>query len=173
MDAVLDSAFHQTIIDYVNGGSAQGLANLFYQDPRYASGKTTVLDLPTYLGNPDMARIGSELDGDKVVNSLFAHALMFTMRGQPVVYYGDEQGMIGQGVGSSSHQPLFATQVPSYQQQTLADGTLFGTGEHMSRDTPLYQGIAQLSAVRKNIPGYRTAPRSNCSTRANLCVFTY
>ncbi|QRV01739.1 hypothetical protein JTE88_06490 [Arcanobacterium phocisimile] len=152
MDAVLDSGFHKAVIDYVNGGSAQGLADLFYQDPRYASDKTTVLDLPTYLGNPDMARIVSELSGDKVSGSIFAHALMFTMRGQPVIYYGDEQGLVGL-TGSTAHQPLFATQVPSYQQQALADGSTFGAGAHMSRDTVLYQAIAELARLRKKYPG--------------------
>ena len=44
-----------------------------------------------------------------VAKALFAHELMYTLRGQPVVYYGDEQGLVGSGGDQDARQSLFAT----------------------------------------------------------------
>ena len=42
-----------------------------------------------------------------------AHALMYLTRGQPVVYYGDEQGFTGDGGDKDARQDMFASQVAS------------------------------------------------------------
>ena len=49
----------------------------------------------------------------------FANALMFTLRGQPVVYYGDEQGFIGDGGDKDARQDMFPSQVASYNDDDL------------------------------------------------------
>ena len=43
-----------------------------------------------------------------------ANDLMFLTRGQPVVYYGDEQGFIGTGGDKDARQDMFATKVSQY-----------------------------------------------------------
>ena len=45
--------------------------------------------------------------------------MMFLLRGVPVVYYGDEQGFVGHGVDQDARQDMFASQVASYNDQTL------------------------------------------------------
>ena len=52
---------------------------------------------------------------------------MFLTRGQPVVYYGDEQGFAGTGGDKDSRQSLFASQVSDYQNQELITGKKLGT----------------------------------------------
>ena len=43
---------------------------------------------------------------------------MFLTRGQPVVYYGDEQGFIGDGGGDKdARQDMFATQVAAVRRR--------------------------------------------------------
>lgn len=172
MDAVLDFPFQKAVVAYVNGGNAQGLADLFAQDSRYVTEKSTPLDLPTFLGNHDIGRIGSMLKGNKVAASVFAHGLMFTMRGQPVVYYGDEQGFTGKGGDKDARQPLFATQVPGYQQQELLDGSAFGAGEHMNTDAPLYQAIAKLSKYRKEYPALSNGSQIELLNKGNVYAFS-
>ena len=76
---------------------------------------------PTFLGNHDMGRIGYFLqrvdqlgasDAELLARSRLAHALMFFARGQPVVYYGDEQGFTGDGGDKDAREDMFANAVP-------------------------------------------------------------
>ncbi|WP_216387055.1 alpha-amylase family glycosyl hydrolase [Arcanobacterium phocae] len=172
MDAVLDFPFQKAVVGYVNGGKAQGLADLFAQDSRYITERATALDLPTFLGNHDMGRIGSMLQGNKVASSIFAHGLMFTMRGQPVVYYGDEQEFAGNDGDKAARQPLFATEVPGYQHQQLLDGSEFGESAHMDRDNPLYKAIAKLSKYRKEHPGLSNGAQIELLNDGNTYAFS-
>ena len=43
-----------------------------------------------------------------------AHALMYFSRGNPVVYYGDEQGFTGAGGDQDARQDMFPSQSPQY-----------------------------------------------------------
>ena len=47
---------------------------------------------------------------------------MYLSRGNPVVYYGDEQGFTGDGGDQDARQTMFASQVPDY-----LDDDLIGT----------------------------------------------
>ena len=80
--------------------------------------------LPTFLGNHDMGRIGYFLrrqpgadDAELLQRDQLAHALMFLTRGQPVVYYGDEQGFTGDGGDKDARQDMFASQVAVVQRR--------------------------------------------------------
>ena len=50
---------------------------------------------------------------------MLAHAMLFMLRGVPTVYYGDEQGFVGQGGDQDARQDMFARQVASYNEDTL------------------------------------------------------
>ena len=41
---------------------------------------------------------------------MLSNAMLFLLRGVPVVYYGDEQGFVGHGIDQDSRQDLFASQ---------------------------------------------------------------
>ena len=57
-------------------------------------------------------------DGDELLRATeLAHALMYLTRGQPVVYYGDEQGFVGAGGDKDARQDMFATQVAVVQRR--------------------------------------------------------
>jgi hypothetical protein len=80
---------------------------------------------------------------------------MYFSRGQPVVYYGDEQGFTGSGGDQVARQTLFASQVPDY-----LDDDLLGTAATHAQDNfvtshPLYQQIAELAALTKEHPALR------------------
>ena len=80
---------------------------------------------------------------------------MFFSRGNPVVYYGDEQGFTGAGGDKDARQTMFASKVPDY----LADDEL-GTDRTHAYDAydpthPLYRAIAALSALTKANPALR------------------
>jgi pullulanase-type alpha-1,6-glucosidase len=154
MSSVLDFAFQSAASSYAGGGSAKSLSGLYSSDDYYTMRDSSAYALPTFLGNHDMGRIGYFLDGksDAQQRDVLAHELMFLTRGQPVVYYGDEQGFVGTGGDKDARQSMFGTQVDSYANQPLVDGTTMGTADHFGTDGTLYEGISALGALRKAHP---------------------
>lgn len=73
-------------------GAADALVKLLERDALYGQAAMNV----TFVGNHDMNRILREAGGNER-RSLLAHALLFTLRGIPQVYSGDEIGMDGDG----------------------------------------------------------------------------
>jgi len=154
MNSVLDFTFQSSAVSYSSGNSAKGLQSLFSGDDRYTTSDTSATALPTFLGNHDMGRVGSFLQNTDhaVQRDELAHDLMFLTRGQPVVYYGDEQGFAGPGGDKDARQTLFATQVAEYANQNLVTGEQAGSVDRYGTDGELYQHIAGLSALRESNP---------------------
>ena len=81
---------------------------------------------------------------------------MYFSRGNPVIYYGDEQGFTGTGGDQVARQTMFASQVPDY-----LDDDLLGTDEHprrgQLRDRAIRctQKIKELAALTKAHPALR------------------
>ncbi|WP_245866566.1 pullulanase-type alpha-1,6-glucosidase [Serinibacter salmoneus] len=158
MDATLDFAFQSVASSWATGGNSAGLANLFAADDLYTTATTNAQAQPTFLGNHDMGRIGYDVRGadDPVAASAVAHSLMYLTRGQPVVYYGDEQGFVGDGdlggTDKDARQSLFATQVTEFAEQNLLDGTQAGSVDRYDTDAALYEHIATLADLRQSTP---------------------
>ncbi|WP_166872211.1 pullulanase-type alpha-1,6-glucosidase [Salinibacterium sp. ZJ450] len=156
MNSVLDFAFQSQATNFAAGNSARGLSQLFASDDLYTTPDSNAYALPTFLGNHDMGRVGyfmkntdAPLDRDEL-----AHELMYLTRGQPVVYYGDEQGFMGAGAGNDkdSRQSLFATQVTEYANQPLITGETAGSVDRFDTTAPLYGHIEALSELRSGHP---------------------
>lgn len=154
MNSVLDFAFQSTAVGFAGGNSAKGLQGLFAGDDRYTTPDTSASALPTFLGNHDMGRVGHFLlgTGEALERDELAHELMFLTRGQPVIYYGDEQGFAGLGGDKSARQTLFATQVAEYADQPLVTGETAGSADRYDTGAPLYGHIAGLAALRDAHP---------------------
>ena len=115
----------------VAGSSATRSSRTFFaNDDWYTDADSNAYSLPTFLGNHDMGRIGRFLQADNpgaddaelLARDRLAHELMYFSRGNPVVYYGDEQGFTGHGGDQVARQTMFASQVPEY-----LDDDLLGT----------------------------------------------
>jgi glycosidase len=141
------------------------LRDFFALDDFYTDADSNAYAMPTFLGNHDMGRIGYFLqrvdqagadDAELLARSRLAHALMFFARGQPVVYYGDEQGFVGDGGDKDAREDMFANTVPSY-----ADNDLIGTDETSADDNfdsshPLYETIQELAKLSQQHPVLRS-----------------
>ncbi|HZW41008.1 MAG TPA: alpha-amylase family glycosyl hydrolase, partial [Agromyces sp.] len=94
MNSVLDFTFQSQAVSFAAGNSAKNLQSLFAGDDYYTTPDSSATALPTFLGNHDMGRVGYFLNStaEPLQRDELAHELMFLTRGQPVVYYGDEQG---------------------------------------------------------------------------------
>ncbi|MFF5470421.1 alpha-amylase family glycosyl hydrolase, partial [Streptomyces achromogenes] len=162
LDATLDFPFQDAARAYASqGGSARKLAAVFGADYKYTTDKANAYEQVTFLGNHDMGRIGSFLrqdnpnatDAEILAKDRLANELMFLSRGNPVVYYGDEQGFTGSGGDKDARQTMFASKVADY----LDDDEIGTDRTHASAayDTgaPLYRQIAELAGLRKANPG--------------------
>lgn len=166
LPATLDFGFQASATAYTRGESAAGLAGFFAQDDWYTDADSNAYALPTFLGNHDMGRFAHFLGGPAIVHGdlpervAFGHTLMFLTRGQPVVYYGDEQGFIGRGGDKDARQDLFATQVEQYAEEELVFGEP-GARDRFDTQAPLYEHIAELSALRREHPALADGAQIN------------
>ncbi|MFI1416805.1 pullulanase-type alpha-1,6-glucosidase [Streptomyces sp. NPDC020731] len=161
LDATLDFPFQEAARQYASqGGSAKKLASVFGDDHKYATDKANAYEQVTFLGNHDMGRFGTFLtqddpeatDAELLKKDMLANELMFLSRGNPVVYYGDEQGFTGAGGDKDARQTLFASRAADY-----LDDDLIGTDRTHAEDTydtraPLYRQISALAKLRKAHP---------------------
>ncbi|MCL2731947.1 MAG: alpha-amylase family glycosyl hydrolase, partial [Actinomycetia bacterium] len=164
LDATLDFPFQDAARAYASqGASPAKLANLYAQDYRYTTDKANAYEEVTFLGNHDMGRIGSFLkqdnpqagDAELLKRDELANEVMFLGRGNPVVYYGDEQGFTGAGGDKDARQTMFASQVADYLDDPEIGTTRTAASDAYDPSHPLYRAIAALSALTKAHPALR------------------
>ena len=121
--AVLDFPFQQQAREFVGQDRPPAaLARLFARDDWYTDADSNVYQLPTFLGNHDMGHIGMFLRDDTrgapeaelLARDVLAHELLYLSRGQPVIYFGDEQGFTGAGNDQAARQDMFPSQDLEY-----------------------------------------------------------
>ena len=142
------------------------LRDFFALDDYFTDADSNAYSLPTFLGNHDMGRIGSFLRDDTeggprrscCERDELAHSLMYLTRGQPVVYYGDEQGFgtedVPGGIGTSApartcspaRSRCTTTRRPD-RHRARRRPTTTSTPRH-----PLYRHIADLAELREQHP---------------------
>ncbi|MCO5309890.1 MAG: pullulanase-type alpha-1,6-glucosidase, partial [Austwickia sp.] len=158
VQATLDFGFQGAALAFAQGAPTTRLAAFFATDDWYTDTDSNAYGLPTFLGNHDLGRVGMLLaqagfiGQELAARHRLAHALMYLTRGQPVVYYGDEQGFAGAGGDKDARQDMFATQVAQFAAETLVGGGTMGTGEHFGTDGPLFEHIAGLARLRAAHP---------------------
>ncbi|THA60264.1 pullulanase-type alpha-1,6-glucosidase [Streptomyces sp. A0958] len=181
LDATLDFPFQEAARQYASQGApASKLAAVFGDDYRYTTDKANAYEQVTFLGNHDMGRIGTFLkqdnpkagDAELVKRAELANELMFLSRGNPVVYYGDEQGFTGDGGDKDARQTMFASKTADY----LDDDEL-GTDRTHASDAydvkhPLYRNIAALSELTRNNPALRDGVQTERYAEGSLYAFS-
>lgn len=164
MQAVLDFPFQEAARNFASKSQdTRSLETFFAGDDWYTDADSNVYQLPTFLGNHDMGRIGSFIaadnpgsgDTEQVARDQLAHELMYFARGNPVIYYGDEQGFTGPGGDQDARQTLFASQVPEYLDDDLLGTDATHATDNFNAGHPLYAKISQLAALTKDHPALR------------------
>lgn len=166
LPAVLDFAFAAAVRQTVAGkAGTEVLARLFEGDVLYEGGAQAAQQLPTFISNHDNGRFAFFVrrlrpgvsDQETLRRVLLAHAMLFTLRGVPVVYYGDEQGFAGLGGDQDARQDMFASRVPSYRGERPLGAR--EQGGHFDREHPLYRAIAELAHLRTAQAALRRGPQ--------------
>jgi neopullulanase len=157
LPAVLDFAFRRAAIEAVGGKQgSEVFKNLTDADALYAVSAKEGLRLPTFLGNHDNGRFAREMrmanpnadDAEILKRVILGHAMMFTMRGVPTVYSGDEQGFAGDGWDQDARETLFASKVAVYLDNKLVGTDATHAQDNFGQEHPLYKEVAMLSKIR-------------------------
>jgi alpha-amylase len=164
VQAVLDFPFQKAAQDFAaDSHPTDDLRDFFTGDDWYTDADSNAYQLPTFLGNHDMGRIGrfvkvandGATDAEVLARDRLAHQLMYFSRGNPVIYYGDEQGFTGDGGDQDARQDMFPSRVASYNDDDLI-GTDATTAEsNFDSSHPLYQSIGGLAEVTSLHPALR------------------
>lgn len=162
--AVLDFAFQAAVRDALSRNQPSGvLVEMFDGDVNYEGGEEVARTMPTFLGNHDMGRFSTLIKADNPdisQDELFArvrlgHIMLMTLRGSPVIYYGDEQGFVGDGNDQDAREDMFASLTDSYNDNELIGTDATTAQENFDTAHPLYAEIKALTALRAAHPALR------------------
>ena len=157
LPTVLDFGFAGAVRELLGKDAGTSvLARMYEDDVLYEGGAITGLRLPTFTGNHDFGRLAWMIrdanpdmgDDELAQRVMLGNAMMFLLRGVPVVYSGDEQGFIGHGVDQAARQDLFASQVASYNDQALLGTSDTTRVANFNRQHPMYAQVAGLAKLR-------------------------
>ena len=164
LNEVLDFPIQNSLTGYVLDEEALQLALAFDNDDLYTTEKSSASMNGIFLGNHDMGRIGgfifNRFSDSKIAlaKDEIAHALLYSIRGIPIVYYGDEFGLIG-GRDKAARQSLFATRVSEWQTQPRVGANPISTASSFDTTHPLQDLIRSLSDLRDKYPGLESGPQ--------------
>ncbi|HKG64401.1 MAG TPA: alpha-amylase family glycosyl hydrolase [Solirubrobacteraceae bacterium] len=196
VQGVLDFPFQMSAVDFAGySRPTSQLQTFFENDDWYTDGDSNVYNLPTFLGNHDRGRIGMFLrnanpgapESELLARDELAHALMYLSRGNPVVYYGDEQGFTGAGGDQDARQDMFPSQSPQYNNLSdpgVAGDDGAGKNDNIGSDvTPmvdnfdpghaLYRELATLAAVTKRHPALRDGAQQHRFSTSTAGVYAF
>jgi glycosidase len=158
LPAVLDFGFALGVRETVAGSlGTERLAELFADDALYEGGAAGARQLPTFISNHDAGRFGyfvrkaqpHATDGEVLRRMTLGYAMLMTLRGVPVIYYGDEQGFAGSGGDQDARQDMFASKTATYNAERLIGTSGTTAQSHFGADHPLYKAISTLAMLRR------------------------
>lgn len=161
LPSVLDFAFQSAAREVLGKGKGTNvLAEMYAGDVLYEGGEAAALNLPTFLGNHDMGRFSTLVKADRpgigedelLARVTLGHAMLMTLRGAPVIYYGDEQGFVGDGGDQAAREDMFPSKTASYNDNTLIGTSATTAASNFDESHPLFREVATLSALRRAHP---------------------
>lgn len=183
--AVLDFPFQQQAREFAASRPTDQLRTLFEQDDWFTDADSNAYQLPTFLGNHDMGHIGMFLRDDNpgapeselLARDRLVHALLYLSRGNPVAYFGDEQGFTGAGNDQAARQDMFGSLDPEYDN---SDGKNDNIGSDVTPAAdnfdpahPLYRTIAELAKLTRAHPALRDGVHQVRLSRAEAGLFAF
>jgi len=164
LPSVLDFPFQDAAAGFASGQTgAKALASRMADDDYYRGPSGVAPTPPTFLGNHDMGRAafqiiqhGARQDAKLLSRIELGYDLMYLLRGAPVVYYGDEVGMIGTGGDQQARQDMFPTQVADWKTQPRVGSPPIGNGSSFDVTNPIEDELRSLASLRDAHPALAT-----------------
>ena len=182
VQAVLDFPFQKAAQDFAaNSHPTDELREFFAGDDWYTDADSNAYQLPTFLGNHDMGRIGRFVkvangdanDDELLARDRLAHELMYLSRGNPVVYYGDEQGFTGDGGDQDARQDMFPSQVASYNDDDLIGADATTAVSNFDQTHPLYRAIGDLARLTQRHPALRNGAQIDRWSSSSAGIYAF
>ena len=178
LDFGLQSTISQVLID--NQGTDK-LAQLFSQDHLYQGKYGDSSTLVNFTGNHDMGRFAFLLktkhpnmpEDELIARIKLANALMFFSRGIPVIYYGDEQGFIGDGNDQDARQDMMPSHVASYNDDQLIATSLTTADDNFDQQHIFYQDYLKLASIYQAHPALRHGHQQVVFSQAKAGAFVF
>jgi glycosidase len=181
VQAVIDFPFQAAAENFAaRSTAASDLREFFAGDDWYTDADSNVYQLPTFLGNHDMGRIGffvtranpGAADAELVARDRLAHELMYFSRGNPVIYYGDEQGFTGSGGDQVARQTMFASVTPEYLDDDLLGTDRTHAVANFNRAHPLYKAIGSLARLTQRHHALRDGAQIHRFASSSVYAFS-
>ncbi|HEU5471751.1 MAG TPA: alpha-amylase family glycosyl hydrolase [Actinophytocola sp.] len=182
MQSVLDFPFQAAARDFASRGAPTSALEAFFAgDDWYTDADSNAYQLPTFLGNHDMGRFGGFVQADNpgagdaewLGRDRLAHELMYLSRGNPVIYYGDEQGFTGNGGDQLARQTMFASQVPDYLDDDLLGTDATHAQANFEPGHPLYRSIRTLADLARAHPALRDGTHQHRLSSAEAGIYAF
>ncbi|MDP3906598.1 alpha-amylase family glycosyl hydrolase [Novosphingobium sp.] len=161
----LDMAFAAAAQRVVSGKTGTDVfARMLEDDALYEGGAPAAVRLPTFLGNHDFGRFAMFVkqanpaadDEELLARVALGHAMLLTLRGVPVIYYGDEQGFVSDGNDQLARENMFPSKVAVYNDNDLIGTDATTAQSNFDPAHPLYRHIAALVDVRQSTPALQS-----------------
>ncbi len=158
LDFPLQSGIEQFAEGLPPGEEWDSLCPVLERDLDRADADSDAYASPTFVGNHDMGRIamrlwGSDPDEESWLHRVhFAYETLFLLRGQPVIYYGDEQGFTGHSGDNLARQDMFASRTPQYLENVRLGTDAGHDVDAYDTSHPTYRLLAQLAQLRREHP---------------------
>jgi pullulanase-type alpha-1,6-glucosidase len=180
MRAALDFPFQSGALTFLSGGGASALGDVLLADDRYTDADSNASSLPTFLGNHDMGRAAWMIrearpgisEAELLDRLRLGNTLMHLWRGNPVVYYGDEQGFAGSGGDKRARQDLSGSATPEYAAEELIGSDRTGAQDNVRTDHPLYRQLADLASFVDRDPVWRDGNQVLRLARDDVIAFS-
>jgi len=186
LDFALQGAIRSALIEQKG---TDELANLFAQDHFYqtthadieslGSQNTNANQLVNFTGNHDMGRFAYFLkeskhnysEQEQIQRILLANALIYFSRGVPVIYYGDEQGFVGDGGDQASRQDMMPSKVASYNDDDLLATDKTTAADNFDTSHLFYQTFVKYAELYQQYPALRFGQQTTLYSQRKPGVF--
>ena len=186
LDFALQGAIRSALIEQKG---TDELANLFAQDHFYqtthadieslGSQNTNANQLVNFTGNHDMGRFAYFLkeskhnysEQEQIQRILLANALIYFSRGVPVIYYGDEQGFVGDGGDQASRQDMMPSKVASYNDDDLLATDKTTAADNFDTSHLYYQAFAKYAELYQQYPALRFGQQTTLYSQSKPGIF--
>ena len=157
----LDFPLYDAVARYAGGLVGAGPIMLRLDDDDYSRTPDGRAPTPgTFIGNHDIGRTANVIktqsgaEGDELLQRVnLGHSLLYLLRGAPIIYYGDEYGIIGTGGDKEARHDLFPTQVSAWQTQERVGSKPIGTGSSFDVvGHPVGEHLRELARLRREVP---------------------
>ncbi len=131
------------------------LADMFGNDDWYTDADSDASTLMTFASNHDIGRLGLAIknanpdagDAEYLKRLQLAYGLMYFGRGVPVIYYGDEQGFVGDGGDKDAREDMMPSLVASYNDNDLIGTERSTADDNFDRRHPMYRTLKRYKKV--------------------------